>query len=86
MSEWLGDGRLIAIVLGAIAFEFCAMALLAWRRRRPALLRQMLPGTCAGLFLVLALRSVHAGDGAVPLWLAGAGLAHGLDWWLRARA
>ncbi len=83
MPEILPAGTLIAVVLAVIGAEVLALLVLFARGR--ALARQMLPGASAGLFLALALRDLQAGSGLLALWLACAGVAHGLDWWLRAR-
>ena len=72
---------LLALVHLVIAV-LVAEALLLLALRRSALL-ELGPHLLAGLALLLALRSVLAGDGAVPgaAWLALAGLAHGAALW-----
>jgi hypothetical protein len=75
----------VGIVLAVIVAELLALAAIAALGRRP-LARRMLPGACAGLFLTLALReALHGGGALLALWLAGAGVAHSLDWWQAAR-
>ena len=63
-----------------IAIVLAEALLLLWRR---AALRELGAHLLAGLALLLALRSVLAGDGPVAgmAWLALAGLAHGAALW-----
>ena len=63
-----------------IAIVLAEALLLLWRR---AGLRELGAHLLAGLALLLALRSVLAGDGPVAgmAWLALAGLAHGAALW-----
>ena len=69
---------LVHLVIAIVVAE--AMLLLVWRR---AALRDLGAHLLAGLALLLALRSVLAGDGplAAMTWLALAGLAHGAALW-----
>jgi hypothetical protein len=83
VPDFLPAGTLIAVVLAVIALEMLGLAVLLVRGG--TLAQEMLPGAAAGLFLTLALRDLHAGAGLLPLWLAGAGAAHGFDWWRRLR-
>ncbi len=78
--------RLVGFVLAVIAFELVGLAGMAALGRRRGLLRRMGPAALAGLFLALALQALQRASAWLPLWLACAGAAHGLDWWLRARA
>jgi hypothetical protein len=83
LSQYLPAGTLIAVVLAVIALEMLGLAVGLVRGR--ALAKAMLPGAAAGLFLTLALLDLHTGAGWLALWLAGAGAAHGWDWWRRLR-
>ena len=69
---------LVHLVIAIVLAE--ALLLLLWRR---AALRELGAHLLAGLALLLALRSVLAGDGPVAgmAWLARAGLAHGAALW-----
>ena len=69
---------LVHLVIAIVLAE--ALLLLLWRR---AALRELGAHLLAGLALLLALRSVLAGDGPVAgmAWLALAGLAHGTALW-----
>ena len=86
MPLLIAPEHLIELVLALIALELLGLAGVAALGRGGALLRRMGPAAAAGLFLALALRALHVGSAWLPLWLACAGVAHGLDWWLRTRA
>ncbi len=81
----LPAATLIAVVLAVIGLELLTLLVLARLGLRRALMRQMIPGAAAGLFLTLALLDLSRGGRWLPLWLASAGVAHALDWWQRAR-
>jgi hypothetical protein len=85
LPDSLSTGGLVTLVLVVIVAELAGVMLL-WRLgSRRALMRQMLPGACAGFFLVLALRDLAFDGHWLPVWLASAGAAHALDWWQRSR-
>jgi hypothetical protein len=81
MGEMPAGGWIVDAVIAITIAEVLALA--AYRRltgRGPAL-RDLLPNVGAGLFLMLALRSVLVGVAWpwLALCLAGAGLAHLAD-------
>ena len=86
MPALANPALLIAIVLAVITLEMLALMIGSVRGRWRTLMRRMLPGAAAGLFLTLALRDLAAGGHWLPLWLLCAGAAHALDWWQRVRA
>ncbi len=74
------------LVHGVIALVLAELLALVWLRR--SWLRELLAHLLAGLGLLLALRAVLAGDGALAMsaWLALAGVAHAAAVWRTARA
>jgi hypothetical protein len=85
MPALIAPEHLIELVLALIVLELLALAGVAALGRGGALLRRMGPTAAAGLFLALSLQALQGGSAWLPLWLACAGAAHGLDWWLRTR-
>jgi len=81
MAEFLLDGRAIDWILGLVALEAVALALLRhlWRRGPSPL--ALVGNLLSGAFLLLALRNALAGasPGLIGLCLAGSLVAHLAD-------
>ncbi|MHA7816078.1 MAG: hypothetical protein ACX93N_06350 [Pseudohaliea sp.] len=74
MEGWFVSGRIVDALLALVLLE----AILFYRAGRG---RALLPNLAAGACLLLALRAALTGapPGWLGLWLAFAGVAHGLD-------
>jgi hypothetical protein len=81
--EWITvDGVLAFAVLEALVLAVCCR-----RSATAPRFAELAPNLIAGLCLMLALRASLAqmGWAWMACWLAGAGVAHGVDLWMRWR-
>ena len=87
MADLFASGRLVDFILVVVVLEAVAFWLYWSRARRGIAPLDLLPNLCAGVFLLLALRTTHAGSGwlLASLFLAAAGLAHLTDVYRRWR-
>ena len=81
MAEFLLDGRAIDWILGLVALEAVALALLRQLGRRGPSLLTLVGNLLSGAFLLLALRNALAGAsaGLIGLFLTGSLIAHLAD-------
>ncbi|HSN71978.1 MAG TPA: hypothetical protein VLT59_10725 [Steroidobacteraceae bacterium] len=81
MSELIGSGRIVDLILAFVVLEAVALALLRrWRPTAPPF-ADLLASLVPGAFLLLALRSALLGSGwvAIAAFLTGALLTHLYD-------
>jgi len=77
----------VDLVLSFAVIEALVLALCCRKAARGPAFAELVPNLTAGLCLMLALRSALQGHGwaGLALWLAAAGVAHGVDLWIRWR-
>ena len=87
MADLFSSGRLVDFILGVVVLEAAALLWYWARARRGIAPLDLLPNLCAGVFLLLALRTTLAGGGwmIASFCLAAAGLAHLTDVYRRWR-